>query len=233
MAQLTKAVLGRVSGRLGDMVFRQRNGKNILGRRPSHYAPPDDQGSVDRRARFKFSSKLAQAVYSIPEVAALWEPQTPADMSTFNYIIQKNILVVNPTSVSDLTTIVPDHSFGVSCTGATLTGNAIAVAMAAIGSAVGIDLTKEPNAKMAYVLTLTNPSNSTFPEFLFVSGTSDTKLIDLNSALTFNIALSSQDASSIGSYSGRSILLALLTTDASGNPVKYSGTVISTLTLTD
>ncbi len=61
MAQLTKAVLGRVSGRLGDTVFRQRNGKNILGTRPSHYAPPDDQGSIDRRARFKFSAKLAQA----------------------------------------------------------------------------------------------------------------------------------------------------------------------------
>ncbi len=154
-------------------------------------------------------------------------------MSAFNYIIQKNILVVNPTSVSDLTTIVPDHSFGVSCTGATLTGNAIAVAMAAIGSAVGIDVTKEPNAKMAYVLTLASPANSTFPEFLFISGTSDTKPIDLNSALTFNIALSSQDASSIGSYADRKLLLALLTLDASGKPVEYSGTLSSSLTMTD
>ncbi|MFZ1080858.1 MAG: hypothetical protein WAO19_02910 [Candidatus Kryptoniota bacterium] len=148
-------------------------------------------------------------------------------------MVQENILIVNPSSVSDLTTIVPEHSFGVSCTSASLTGNAIAVAMATIGSAAGIDVTKEPNAKMAYVLSLTNPSNETYPEFLFASGTSDSKPVDLNNALTFNIALSGQDAASIGSYSGRTILLALLTLDAAGKPVKYSGTLSSSLTLTD
>ncbi|MFZ1080859.1 MAG: hypothetical protein WAO19_02915 [Candidatus Kryptoniota bacterium] len=47
MAELTKAVLGRFSGRIGDTVFRQRNGKNFVGTRPGRYAPPDDQG-VDR-----------------------------------------------------------------------------------------------------------------------------------------------------------------------------------------
>ena len=233
MAQLTKAVLGRVSGRLGDTVFRQRNGKNIVGTRPSKYAPPDDQGSIDRRSRFAFSSKLAQAIQSVPELDGFWQPQTPAGMSTFNYIIQKNILIVNPSSVSDLTTIVPEHSFGINCTGATLTGNEIAVALAAIGNAAGIDVTKEPNAKLAYVLSLTSPANETFPEFLFTSGTSETKVLTLDTALTFNITLSGQDASSVGSYAERKLLLALLTLDSSANPVKYSGTLVSALTLTD
>lgn len=232
MAQLNKAVLGRVSGTLGDITFRQRNGKNIIGTRPRRYTPPADQGSIDRRARFAFSSKLAQAIYSIPELAAFWQPLAPAGMSTFNYMIQKNILIVNPSSVSDLTTITPEHSFGVSCTSAALTGNTIAVALGAIGNGSGIDGSTSLTMKLAYVLSLTKPSNETFPEFFFVSGTSDTKQLVLDSAITFNIALSGQDAASVGSYADRKLLLALLTLDAANAPVEYSGTFTSQLTMT-
>lgn len=108
----------------------------------------------------------------------------------------------------------------------------MAVTLAAVGSTSGIEVTKEPNAKVVYVLSLTNPANETFPKFSFVPGTSDSKQTNLNNALIFNIALSGQDAASVGAYSDRKILLALLTLDASGNPVKYSGTVVSTVTIT-
>jgi hypothetical protein len=232
MAQLTKAVLGRFSGRIGDTVFRQRNGKNFVGTRPRSYTPPADQGSVDRRSRFTFSAKLAQAVYTIPELAAFWKPKTPDGMTIPNYIFQKNVLIVNPDSVSDLTTITPEHSFPIVCSSAAFASNAIAVSLAAIGNAARIDVTKEPNAKLAYVLSLTKPSNGTYPDFTFISGTSDTKPLVLDSALSFNIALSAQDAASIGSYADRKILLALLTVDAANAPVEYSGTVVSQVTVT-
>jgi len=232
MAELTKAVLGRVSGRLGDTVFRQRNGKNFLGTRPRKYTPPADQGSEDRRARFAFSSKLAQAIYSILELARFWQPLTPSGMSTFNYIIQKNILVVNPDSVTDLTSITPGHSFAVECTSASLTGNTMSVQLAAIGDLAGIDVSKAPNAKLVYVLSLTNPSNNTYPEFAFVSGGSDTKPLALDSSLTFNVGLSGQDAASIGVYGYRKLLVALVTLGADNVPVEYSGTVVTQLTIT-
>jgi len=231
MAELTKAVLGRVSGRLGDTVFRQRNGKNFVGTRLKKYVPPGDPASVDRRSRFAFTAKLALATYSIPELAAFWEPLTPSGMTTVNYMIQKNILVVNPGSVSDLASIVPEHSFSVACSSVTLWGNTIAAAMAAIGSNTGIDVTKEPNAKLAFVLSLTNPSNETFPPFLFVSGTSETKPLALDAPITFNIDLSAQDTSSVGAYADRKILLALLTLDPAGHPAEYSCTVIKDIAL--
>lgn len=232
MAQLTKAVLGRFSGRIGDTVFRQRNGKNFVGTRPRSYTPPANKGSVDRRSRFTFSTKLAQAVYSIPELAAVWKPKTPDGMTTPNYIFQKNVLVVNPASVSDLTTITPEHGFPVVCSSAALAGNNVAIALAAIGTASGIDVTKEPNGKVACVLCLSNPSNGTYPDFMFVSGTSDTKPLTLDSALSFNIALSGQDAASVGAYADRKILLALVTLNAANAPVEYSGTVVSTVSVT-
>ncbi len=232
MAQLTKAVLGRVSGRLGDTVFRQRKGKNVIGTRPARYTPPGDQASIDRRSRFAFSSKLAQAIYSLPELAAFWVPLTPDAMTTFNFVVQKNILIVNPGSVSDLTTITPQRGFGIVCNTASISGNTIAVALAAVGSASGIDVTKEPNAKLAYVLSLTGPANQTFPEFQFVPGISETKPLSLDTAITFNIALSGQDVASFQSYSERKILLTLLTLGPADTPMEYSGTVVTAVTPT-
>lgn len=226
MAQLSKTVLGKVSGTLGDITFRQRNGKNVIGMRPRHYAPPDDDGSVGRRARFALSAKLAQGVLYVPELLALWTPQTPAGMSTFNYIIQKNVLVLNPGSVSGLTVITPNGGFIVNCTSSAVSSDSIAVELAAIGSVWGIDLAKEPNAKLAYVLSLTNPTNETYPDVWFVAGASEPKPLVLNAPLTFNIALSGQDGVSVESYGDKKLLIALVTLDADGNAVRGSETVM-------
>ncbi len=230
MAELSKAVLGRVSGTLGDITFRQRNGKSVVATRPRRYPPPDDQGSIDRRARFKVSSKLAVAVSAIPDLFSFWSPKTPPGMSTHNYIIQRNVLVVKPSSVSGLTAITPEHSYPIALTGAKLSGNGIAAALGPIGSGSGIDVAREPNAKLACVLSLTNPSNETYPDFLFVPGISDSKPVDLESALTFEVELSAQAAATIESYADRKILVALLNFDAAGTPMGYSETAVSDLT---
>jgi hypothetical protein len=232
MAELNKTVLGRVSGRLGDMTFRQRNGKNIIGMRPSHYPTPSDQASVDRRARFRFTAKLAQAIYSLLDLTAAWRPVTPSGMSTFNYILQSNISLVNPGSVSEMTMITPPTEssnglgFMINCTTFSVTVNAIAVELAAVGTSQGIDVTKEPNAKLVFVLSLTNPVNDSLADYWFVVGASDPTPLVLANPLSFNIPLSGQDAASVASYGDKKLLLALLTLDADSAPVKHSETLV-------
>ncbi len=226
MAQLTQSVLGRVSGKLGDITFRQRNGKNIIGVNPRSYPPPEDQGSVDRRARFAFSAKLAQAIGSVPELNALWLPVTPQGMSTFNFIIQKNILLGNPGSVSDLTMITPPPGFTISCTSSSVAADAITAALGAIGTLSGIVLSDEPTVKLAYLLSLTNPASVTLPEYRFIGGTSDAAATVLDSAMQFTIPLVGLDSVLVESYQEKKLLIALVTFDEAGNPVKHSGTLV-------
>jgi hypothetical protein len=226
MAQLTKSVLGRVSGKLGDITFRQRNGKNIIGLSPGSYTPPDDQASIDRRVRFTFSSKLAKAILAVPELSVLWKPFTPQGMSEFNFIIQKNILLINPGAVSDITMIAPTTGFGINCTSSTISAEAIAAELAAIGAAAGIVPADEPNVKLAFVLSLTKPVNLTFPEFSFISGTTAAAQTVLDTPLSFTLPLVGEDSMLVESYEEKKILLALITLDAAGKPVRYSGTVV-------
>ncbi len=225
MAELSGSILGRLSGSIGDITFLRRNGKVFIRRRSKSFVPGHDQESVNRRSRFSLAGKLARAIYSIPELKAFWQQVTPKGKSAFNIMVQKNICLVNPDSVSGVTTITPEVGFAINCTSSSISKDAIVVELAALGSSVGIDTSGEPSVKLAYVLSLTNPSNSTFPEFLFVSGTSDTGQLTLDTALTFNIALSGQDAARVGSYGEKKLLLALLTLDSENKPVKYSSTL--------
>ena len=59
MAQVNKSVIGKLRGSVGDLAFRQRDGKEIVSVRPGTINAPDDDESVNRRLKFKFSAKLA------------------------------------------------------------------------------------------------------------------------------------------------------------------------------
>ncbi len=231
MAQLNKSPLGKVQGSLGDMAFRQKKGgTNVIAMRPKKpYTPPQDQASIDRRSRFKFSAKLAQSIISVPELAAVWQPVTPAGMSTFNYIIQKNDPLVGPGSVAAATAIVPATGFAINSTQSITFvadgSTAPSIALTALGNATGIDITAEPNAKIVYVLSLTGPSSSFLPGFIFIAGASAAQATVLDTPMTFSIPVVGSNAVNLASYGNRTILFALVTLDSQNNPVKYSGTL--------
>ena len=69
MAELDKSVIGKLRGRIGDVVFRQRNGKVFVSQRPKSFMPGTDEKSVERRSKFAFCAKLSKAIYSIPELS--------------------------------------------------------------------------------------------------------------------------------------------------------------------
>ena len=90
MAELNKTVLGRLSGAVGDVVFRQRNGKNYVGTKPAPFMPGDDPASVARRERFAITGKLAKAINSIAIIKSLWKESTPSGLSPYLYMVQLN-----------------------------------------------------------------------------------------------------------------------------------------------
>ena len=62
MADLRKKVLGTVSGSVGDILFRVRNGKNYLGTKPLSFMPGTDENSIQRRKRFAMATRLAKPI---------------------------------------------------------------------------------------------------------------------------------------------------------------------------
>ncbi|MFZ1081669.1 MAG: hypothetical protein WAO19_07065 [Candidatus Kryptoniota bacterium] len=233
MAELNKSVIGKLRGSVGDIVFRQRNGKVFVSRKPKSFMPGTDAKSVERRLKFAFCAKLSKAIYSIPELAALWRQAAPQGRSVYHFILQTNIHLVNPDAVSEFTIITPPRSccmagggFAIDYTNVSVSTNAIAVELASLGVSTGIDTTTEHNAKLACVLCLTNPVNKSLPQFQFVSCVSKSEHLAFDSLLTFIIALEGETLAKVQSYGEKKLLCAMVTLDSKNNPVRYSDTLV-------
>jgi hypothetical protein len=73
MARIKKGVLGEISGRIGDKVYRVRDDKNFCYNRPTSQKISQSVKSVQNRLNFKYKVQLAKLIYSVPELYACWK----------------------------------------------------------------------------------------------------------------------------------------------------------------
>ena len=228
MAELRKAVLGVVSGAIGDIVFRERDGLNYLATRPSSFIPGTDPASVARRGRFSMAAKTSVAINRIPELKALWDTVTPSGKSPFNFIFHSNYAFVSATDVTDLLKIVPDNGFGISLTGNTVSNMSVQAIVSPIGTKAGINIAVETQWMMACVEFLSNPLDESVAPYSILSLVSTTLPMSLTDPLTFNADLTSQQSLVFDKYQDHKVFIAILSLDATGNPVHYSSSVLLT-----
>ena len=64
MSQINETVIGRISGRLNNLVFRKINGKIFVSIRPAQYKASKSDAALESRSNFAVTVKLAKAVNS-------------------------------------------------------------------------------------------------------------------------------------------------------------------------
>lgn len=227
MARLNKQVLGRVRGSLGDIVFRERNGKNIIAMRPSSFNPSKDEASIARRAKFTLAAKLASIINSESDLKAVWNTQTPAGLTSHNYILRMNYQFVEPDNVSGLIRILPDAGFGTSISNLAVTTSDISVNVGPIGTSAGINITDEPNCRLYALVFLNNPADDSVAPYSFKLLKSANQATQLDAELTFSFALSNQDSLLISKYNTTKVFFTLVTVDVDEMIVNNSNTLIA------
>lgn len=114
MAKLVSPMpIGRLSGKLGELVFRNFPGKTVVSKRPLSFKPGSDPASVNRRQRFKHTSFFAKSVKSFPVAYELWAKKTRNKMSAYNCVFKHNYDAVEHNDVSKYVRIFPDSHFHV------------------------------------------------------------------------------------------------------------------------
>ncbi len=225
MARFNKQILGQVQGALGDVTFRKRNGKVFISTKPGSFTPGTDENSVARRAKFSVSIRLASAINSIPILKNIWEKNTPDGVSAFNHIMRTNYAMIGSGGLlSSLVRLTPLLGFNVNNPVAELGPTSIKVNLEAIGSTAGIDPAAETSLKLASVVYLTSPSDTSLSKNAFLTFVSSPKVTDLAAALEFNIALSDVESQMLSIYQNHKGFFAVVTLDAAGNAVHYSNT---------
>ena len=226
MGHLNRQVLGRISGKVGDIVFRQRAGKNYASVKPDSINVSNDPASIDRRNRFALACKFGANINAVPYLNSIWKKKTTAGISPFNYITKSNYKFADPDELTDLAEVVPGFGFGVTISSSSLNPPNLNVAVDPIGNIAGIDTAVETAIRLCTIISLTNPNDEFLDQFEFITLVSESQPSVLDAPLTFQVPYSSQEIQVFNSYQDKKAFSALLTLDQEENPVHYSNTIL-------
>lgn len=227
MAEIRKQVLGEVVGALGDIVFRARNGRNFVGVRPASFIPGTDQASVTRRLKFLTTIKFSQAVNSEPVLKAIWDKVRPPEMSTFNNIARLNYQYTESENLTDLMKIVPSLGFGITTAGMNLSSGGLNIDTEAIGTNTGINTVVELNIQMVSVLFFSDPIDASVGSYYITTMSGIPQSFTLEDPQNLTASLLSEQTAYYSKFQAHKAFSVLVTLDAQGNPVHYSGAIVT------
>lgn len=222
MAQINKSVLGKVSGALGDITFRQMNGKSIVAIRPRSFMPGTDADAVARRARFAISVKLAKSINSVPELKEIWSAKTPSGISAYNLIMKTNYQVIESPELPGLVSLAPGFGFIITNPVTTINPSELIVSMDQLGSSSGINTSAEVSFKLISLVYLFDEEDN--EKNVFIGFNSEAVPLQLTSAVNFSIPVSNVESQLIAKYSWSKVFNILLTLNSDGETVHYSNT---------
>ena len=226
MAELNKTVLGKLSGAVGDIIFRQRNGKNFVGTKPSSFIPGNDPASVARRAKFGLSIQLAKTINSISPLKSVWSKTAPSGITSYNYIIKVNYNNIDSNTLSDAVTLAPGTGFIISASSIAIASSGVQADLNAIGNSEGINPANEVSIQLVAVINLSNPVDNTLKSNAFLGLVSASQATDLDNALSFQFPLTTQESQLIDRYQDHKGFFSLLTLDNNNTVVHYSSTIV-------
>lgn len=111
MGRLFKPVLGRASGKVGDIVFRYTNGKVFITSHKGTNKISTSTNCVNNRLRFSTVVRFAKAVNMLPDLKHIWAKSRTKGGSGFSQIITRNIKSISQNNITTSNIITPSGLF--------------------------------------------------------------------------------------------------------------------------
>lgn len=219
MARIISPIIGNISGKLGNLVFKKRGNITYISKLPQFRRIPTDQATIDRKKKFAGVGKIATAINSSPLLKALWIPGSTKLLSPYNKIF-KNLFKLFP----DLA-LAPEFGFSLTECSVTFGKSAIFVEAGFSNRKVGLDLAVEKSVLAAGILSLSDPVEENPLKEIFLPVRSDKlPLQSENNSGGFIIPLIGIDKIYYDRYKTKKASICLITLDNSDKPVHYSST---------
>ena len=228
MATLKKSVLGKVSGAVGDILFRIKNGKNFIGTRPLSFIPGMDDKSINRRKHFRITGKLASSINKMSPMKKLWDIYTPNTMLPFNGIFKANYAFTNSEDITNLITLSPDMGFEVPTPSYTISSSQIVVDIPAIGAGTAIDTAVETQFILTGIIYCNGKTDDTFKDYIFLSTLYPKSPLSLTAALSFTYDMNDVEKQLYERYSTHKLFFCLVSLTALSEPLHFSETFNTT-----
>jgi hypothetical protein len=107
MAVIKKNILGQLSGRVGDFIYRVRNGKVVAYRRPVKQRVSRSREAVAARNYFSANVKFAAFINSFPVLKNIWIDAKVPGSTHYQKMIKSNSTAAKQQGISVKNMIVP------------------------------------------------------------------------------------------------------------------------------
>jgi len=133
MGRLLKPVLGRASGKVGDIVFRYKNGKVFITSHKGSNKISKSTNCVNNRLRFSTVVRFAKAVNGLPDLKFVWVKARAKRGTGFSQIITRNINSVSQNNITTSNIITPSGFF-ITVKNVVLTNSTVSLSFVLVGS---------------------------------------------------------------------------------------------------
>ncbi|MFA7359459.1 MAG: hypothetical protein WC139_00335 [Candidatus Kapaibacterium sp.] len=127
MAINNKQVLGRPTGRVGDVVYRRVNGKIVISEYVANIEISKSKNCVHNRTRFGVCTAFAVAASSIIPINMIWKNSSALGRSAYTKLIKANIKLVDDKKPTPLTSITPHDGLALSLINVVINNSSIDV----------------------------------------------------------------------------------------------------------
>jgi len=231
--------LGKLSGKVGDFIYSQRNGKTIVRRKPLGRSRNSfSESELSRQKKFGINCKLSKCINQIDEFKVLWQKTTNkttkktanGKISTFNAVSKANYYNVCSDGVISSPKLTPDSltldfKFGFNY-------NEYEIAVGLITDNFGLILDNKVDnfVMVAGVICLSNPLDDCKDSVRFIDVKSDVKKVSDCGETVFFINLNSNEKQIIENYTKRTFYYGFISKDKNGNVINSVSTFCEQLT---
>lgn len=182
--------LGRISGRVGDVVFRCYSDKTVVGIRPESFTPGTDLASVQRRLRFKLTAMFSKCIKNIQPAYDSWSKYTNKKMSGYNLIFKNNYKAVFYDYISNGVRIFPNIDFLIKPNSLSIKKEEFNVNFIPGDSYLNVNsLPESPKfLQMAVVIFCKEPLDESDKKFNFINLVTNSVEIINNESLSFKLS---------------------------------------------
>ena len=221
---IVKNFIGGLSGRVGDKIYRNFNGKIVVSSAPTKYVIPNDPESVARREKFLFISKIASAVLKNFIIKNLWAKANIKCISPYHKFIKINRPIVDNSYNVSFLRLIPNDCMNVkvSVKSILISKNEIVVEIFPLSNSLNLSIVKAPIISVQGVLFFMNADKPNKEKFLAFPVSSDDVKSALDEVLTFNIKLDGEVLVHFDSYPLKKALLCMIMKTYSGEPFHVS-----------
>lgn len=164
MAIIKDNPLGKISGKLGNIIIRQRYGKTIICARPASIKDAKTPEQIINRQKFTVCTKLASAINKHPLLLPLWKLNTPRNKSVYPFIFKNNIKHVGPLVPGDMCVISPPDGFPISAEKITSSSSCLSFRLPPISEYIPVAKDKF-DLNIAILISWSDPVDPDYPPF--------------------------------------------------------------------